>query len=165
MDGKDLARSCKWHCFLFFIFVASTNFWVGQSYVLHQEKNVLFQTPKSPPKTEGLSRSLTKRPGAPQPLVNVNSGNVFEPGSLLHRWYFLSYLLFFLVCFDSIIIMCFIVGCTFPLFFSFLPKTFLSICFTIIAFSPIILYIPIALYTWIFVVILNSVNAKIEHIK
>ncbi|KAE9394891.1 hypothetical protein BT96DRAFT_827087 [Gymnopus androsaceus JB14] len=58
---------------------------LARSYVLHQEKNVLFQTPKSPPKTEGLSRSLTKRPGAPQPLVNVNSGNVFEPGSLLHR--------------------------------------------------------------------------------
>ncbi|KAJ3922390.1 hypothetical protein F5877DRAFT_33871 [Lentinula edodes] len=65
---------------------------LARSYILHQERNILFKAPakahqKSPPPqtvSTGLSRSLTKRAGATQPLVNVNPGNLFEPGSLLH---------------------------------------------------------------------------------
>ncbi|KAF5361028.1 hypothetical protein D9756_004992 [Leucocoprinus leucothites] len=65
-----------------------------QSYVLHQERNVLFN-PKSyggqptvaTNSAAALSRAPTsRRPTKPtQPLVTVANSNLFEPGSLLHR--------------------------------------------------------------------------------
>ncbi|KAF5389246.1 hypothetical protein D9757_003424 [Collybiopsis confluens] len=65
---------------------------LARSYVLHQERNILFnKTPKSPPSAPavaaqsgatGLSRSITKK-AAPQPFVNHDPDSIFEPGSLL----------------------------------------------------------------------------------
>lgn len=61
---------------------------VARSYVLHQERNVLFNpksyggTPSVAPKTP--SRSGTHKWPA-QPLVSVANHKIFEPGSLLHR--------------------------------------------------------------------------------
>jgi len=69
----------------------------ARSYVLAQERTVLFQTNRDPPSTSSasvsraLSRSNTRkqpsapRPVAPQPLVNVNDQAAFEPGSLLAK--------------------------------------------------------------------------------
>ena len=80
------------HSFLVFILMA-----ISQSYVLHQEKQVLFQGKgagtSGGPSTNGsggISRSATiarKSPGAAnrplQPLVAMSDNAVFEPGSLL----------------------------------------------------------------------------------
>lgn len=67
---------------------------LARSYVLHQERNVLFN-PKSyggqptvaTNSAAALSRAPTsRRPTKPtQPLVTVANSNLFEPGSLLHR--------------------------------------------------------------------------------
>ncbi|SJL07662.1 uncharacterized protein ARMOST_11012 [Armillaria ostoyae] len=57
---------------------------LARSYVLHQERNVLF----NPKTTTGLSRAGTRKgTGRPvqQPLVNVGTADVFEPGSLLRK--------------------------------------------------------------------------------
>ncbi|KAK0487609.1 hypothetical protein IW261DRAFT_1328168 [Armillaria novae-zelandiae] len=57
---------------------------LARSYVLHQERNVLF----NPKTTTGLSRAGTRKgTGRPvqQPLVNVGTTDVFEPGSLLRK--------------------------------------------------------------------------------
>ncbi|KAK0504159.1 hypothetical protein EDD18DRAFT_1099386 [Armillaria luteobubalina] len=57
---------------------------LARSYVLHQERNILF----NPKTTTGLSRAGTRKgTGRPvqQPLVNVGTADVFEPGSLLRK--------------------------------------------------------------------------------
>ncbi|KAF9077521.1 hypothetical protein BDP27DRAFT_1311189 [Rhodocollybia butyracea] len=54
---------------------------LARSYVLHQERNILSNSKAHP----NLSRSVTKKTPQHQTLVNVNPGNVFEPGTLLHR--------------------------------------------------------------------------------
>ncbi|KAF9452933.1 hypothetical protein P691DRAFT_755968 [Macrolepiota fuliginosa MF-IS2] len=61
---------------------------LARSYVLHQERNVLFN-PKSyggqpTIATSGLTRAVTQRRPS-QPLVAVANSDLFEPGSLLHR--------------------------------------------------------------------------------
>jgi hypothetical protein len=70
-----------------------------QSYVLHQERHILFNPKATNGNAAGaagpLSRSATRKRPAQQPLVAVSppftgaqlshSGDVFEPGSLLHK--------------------------------------------------------------------------------
>ena len=61
----------------------------SQSYVLHQERQALFnpQTTTNPVGIgASVARSATRRTAAPkpiQPLVNLSTGGIFEPGSLL----------------------------------------------------------------------------------
>jgi len=86
----------RFSCLIFFVFLS-------QSYVLHQERNVLF-SPKSDVPATTLSRSGTRktssaaphRPAVAQPLVTLPllhsvptqllpRHDVFEPGSLLSK--------------------------------------------------------------------------------
>lgn len=85
MDGGYTPCSGKY--FLSNACLALADFF--QSYVLYQEKNVLFN-PKAGSSTSGtgLSRSGTRKTPSGrtgQTFVDVSSQDVFVPGSLLHR--------------------------------------------------------------------------------